>query len=93
MDTAKNVAPYIETTLDEGSVFSLLMSLSSCILKSGGDTSSLMVSAQLPFEDTWWYSSEWDGSSISIDLEENRRLLYNLLYEEPAQETLTEETE
>ncbi len=93
MDTAKNVAPYIETTLDEGSVFSLLMSLSSCILKSGGDTSSLMVSAQLPFEDTWWYSSEWDGSSISIDLEENRRLLYNLLYEEPAQETLAEETE
>ena len=90
MDTAKNVAPYIETTLDEGSVFSLLMSLGSCVLKSGGDTASLMVSAQLPFEDTWWYSSEWDGSSISIDLEENRSLLYDLLYGESEQEDSSE---
>lgn len=83
METAKAVAPFIETTLNEGDVFSLLTSLGACVIKSGGDVSSLMVSAQLPFEGTWWYSSEWDGSSISIDFEENRQLLYELLYEGP----------
>ncbi len=86
MATAKEVAPYIETTLNESDVWSLALSLGSCLLKSGGDTGNLMISAQLPFEDTWWYSSEWDGSSISIDLEENKRLLYELLYEEPIEE-------
>lgn len=93
MATAKEVAPYIETTLTEGDVWSLLMSLSACVVKSGGDTESLMVSAQLPFEGTWWYSSEWDGSSISIDFEENKELLYELLYEEnvEAETTQTEE--
>ncbi len=86
LETAKTVAPYIETTLTKSDVNSLMFSLGSCVLKSGGDIGSLMVSAQLPFEDTWWYSSEWDGSSISIDLDENKRLLYTLLYEEPLQE-------
>ena len=93
MDTAKSVAPYIETTLSEGDVLSLLMSMTSCVAKSGGDISSIMVSAQLPFEGTWWYSSEWDGSSISIDLDENRSMLYTLLYEETPQEEITEEQE
>lgn len=90
LDTAKAVAPYIETTLTKSDINSLMLSVGSCVLKSGGDMSSLMVSAQLPFEGTWWYSSEWDGSSISIDLEENKQLLYTLLYEEPSQEETTE---
>ena len=87
IDTAKAVAPYIETTLSEKDVISLLVSLSSCMVKSGADTQNMLISAQLPFEGTWWYSSEWDGSSISIDLEENKQLLYNLLYEEQTAET------
>ena len=86
MQTAKEVAPYIETTLSEADVMSLLTSLGACVLKSGGNTGKLMASAQLPFEGTWWYSSEWDGSSISVDFEENRRLLYETLYETPVQE-------
>lgn len=90
LDTAKAVAPYIETTLTKNDINSLMLSVGSCVLKSGGDIGSLMVSAQLPFEGTWWYSSEWDGSSISIDLEENKQLLYSLLYEEPVQEETTE---
>lgn len=93
MATAKDVAPYIETTLTESDVWSLLMSLGVCVLKSGGNTDNLMVSAQLPFEGTWWYSSEWDGSSISIDFEENRQLLYQLLYEEPVMEETTQTEE
>lgn len=92
LTTAKEVAPFIETTLNEGDVISLVTTLGSCVLKSGGDTKNLMVSAQLPFEGTWWYSSEWDGSSISIDFEENRQLLYELLYEAPV-ETEPQETE
>ena len=82
VSTAKDVAPYIETTLSTGDFWSLVFGLASCVTKSGVDMDKLLVSAQLPFEDTWWYSSEWDGSSISIDLEENRKLLYTLLYEE-----------
>ncbi len=93
METAKEVAPFIETTLNEGDVMSLLMSLGACVLKSGGDTEEIMVSAQLPFEDTWWYSSEWDGSSISIDFEENRRLLYEALYEAPDEVETTQAEE
>jgi anionic cell wall polymer biosynthesis LytR-Cps2A-Psr (LCP) family protein len=93
LETAKSVAPYIETTLSEGDVLSLLLSMSSCVAKSGGDISSVMVSAQLPFEGTWWYSSEWDGSSISIDLEANKAQLYNILYEQTSQEEATQAQE
>lgn len=91
ISTAKDVAPYVETTLSEGDFWSLIFSLVSCVTKSGGDMDNLLVSAQLPFEDTWWYSSQWDGSSISLNLDENRELLYELLYEE--KEDVPEETE
>ncbi len=86
ISTAKEVAPYIETTLSTADFWSLIFSLMSCVTKSGTDMDKLLVSAQLPFEDTWWYSSEWDGSSISLDVEENRELLYTLLYEETVDE-------
>ena len=92
VSTAKDVAPYIETTLSTGDFWSLVFGLMSCVTKSGADMDKLLVSAQLPFEDTWWYSSEWDGSSIAIDLEENRQMLYTLLYEDyEVPETETEE--
>lgn len=92
VSTAKDVAPYIETTLSTGDFWNLVFSLMSCVTKSGADMDKLLVSAQLPFEGTWWYSSEWDGSSISIDLEVNRQMLYTLLYEDyEVSETETEE--
>ncbi len=90
LETAGEVAPYIETTLTQSDVTSLLLKCGSCLLKSGGNTEKLLVSEKLPFDGTWWYSNEWDGSSISIDLEENRQILYDKLYGE-VQET-TEET-
>ncbi len=89
ISTAKDVAPYIETTLSTVDFWSLMVSLMSCVTKSGTDMDKLLVSAQIPFENTWWYSSQWDGSSISINVEENKELLYNLLYEEPVDETNT----
>lgn len=91
VSTAKEVAPYIETTLSASDFRGLVGSLSSCLVKSGADMDKLLVSQQIPFDDTWWYSSQWDGSSISIDLEENRQMLYSLLYEEPTEDS-TEDT-
>ena len=93
VSTAKEVAPYIETTLSNADFWSLIFSLSGCLAKSGADMDSMLVSQQIPFDDTWWYSTQWDGSSISIDLEENKQLLYTLLYEEPVEETSEEVTE
>ncbi len=91
VSTAKAVAPYIETTLSATDFWSLAFNLMSCVTKTGADMDKMVVSAQLPFEDTWWYSSQWDGSSISLNVEENRKLLYTLLYEE-AEETIEETT-
>ena len=95
ISTAKDVAPYIETTLSVSDFWNLVFGFTTCLTKSGADMDKLLVSAQLPFEDTWWYSSEWDGSSISIDLEANRQKLYTLLYEdyEIAEAESEEETE
>ncbi len=93
VSTAKDVAPYIETTLSTADFWSLVISLSTCLVKSGADMDKLLVSQQIPFDDTWWYSSQWDGSSISINLEENKQLLYTLLYEESVEETSENVTE
>ncbi len=93
ISTAKEVAPYIETTLSTTDFWSLIFSLGACFTKSGADMDKLLVSQKIPFDDTWWYSSQWDGSSISINLEENKQMLYTLLYEEPVEEDtdITEE--
>ena len=91
VSTAKEVAPYIETTLSAADFWSLIFSLSGCLAKSGADMDKLLVSQQIPFDDTWWYSTQWDGSSISINLEQNKQMLYELLYEEPVGETETME--
>ena len=93
VSTAKEVAPYIETTLSTTDFWNLIFSLSGCLTKSGADMDKLLVSQQIPFDDTWWYSSQWDGSSISINLEQNKQMLYNLLYEEPVEETTEDITE
>lgn len=93
ISTATDVAPYIETTLSTTDFWSLMFALSSCFAKSAGDTDELLVSQKIPFDDTWWYSNQWDGSSISINLEQNKQMLYTLLYEESVEETAEELTE
>ncbi len=82
MDTAKEVAPYIETTLSQGEFWSLAINLGGAFVKSGGEIDKLLINEKIPFDDTWWYSSEWDGSSISINLDENKKLLQDLLFAE-----------
>ena len=92
IETAKDVAPNIETSLSNSEFTSLILSLVSCVSETGLEMDELLVSQQLPFEDTWWFESKWDGSSIAIDLEENRELLYESIYE-PQTQIETEETE
>ncbi len=93
ISTAKEVAPNIETSLNKTDFTNLLISMISCISKSEMDISKLLVSQQLPFEDTWWYESKWDGSSIAIDLDENRNLLYESIYEPIIEDETSETTE
>jgi hypothetical protein len=61
------------------------------VLKSGLDTNELLISQQLPFDDTWWSVSKWDGDSIALNLSENRQLLYESIYE-PELNEATEDT-
>ena len=89
VEIAGNVAPYIETTLSVNDFWSLMFSMVSCFSKNQGDTDKMLVSEKLPFDNTWSYSREWDGSSISINKKENKELLYELLYGESAQEEAT----
>ncbi len=82
MEAAKNVAPYIETTLSTSDFWSLMFSIGSCFTKSGGNVDGMLVSEQLPFDGMWHYSSEWDGSSISIDKQANKEKLHTILYDD-----------
>ena len=82
IEIMQDVAPYITTTISTSDFWSIATSLVSCFVASDGDMDDLCVPQQIPFEDTWEYTSEWDGSSITPDLEENRELLYELLYED-----------
>lgn len=91
ISTAKDVAPNIETSLSNSEFTSLLLSMVSCVAKSGLEMDKLLVSQQLPFDDTWWFESKWDGSSIALDLSENREMLYNSIYE-PQEVEETEDT-
>ncbi len=93
MSTAKDVAQYIETTLTEDDFRALVSSMAVCVVKNGTDTDNLLVTQKIPFDGTWDYANRWDGSSIAIDLEKNREMLYDTLYGEPVEETTEEETE
>jgi LCP family protein required for cell wall assembly len=90
ISTAKDIAPNIETSLTKSEFTTLLLSMVSCVSKSGLEMDKLLVSQQLPFDDTWWFESKWDGSSIALDLSENREMLYNSIYEPQEVEETTE---
>ena len=90
LKTAKNVAPYVETTLSTPDLVKLALSLGSCLAKSGADIDKMLVSQKIPFDGTWNYANKWDGSSIVINLEENRQMLYSSIYEAPEEPTESE---
>lgn len=92
ISTAKDVAPNIETSLSKSEFTSLILSMASCVSKTGLELDKLLVSQQLPFKDTWWFESKWDGSSIAIKFSENRELLYESIYEPVIEEETEEDT-
>ena len=81
ISTAKDVAPNIETSLSNSEFIKLIISMVSCVSRSGLELDKLLVSQQLPFEDTWWIESKWDGEAVMINSSENRELLYNSIYD------------
>ena len=91
ISTAKDVAPNIETSLSTTEFTSLVTGVAWCFVKSGLNLDKLLISQQLPFDDTWRFESKWDGSSIIVDFSTNQEMLYDSIYE--PQETLEDTTE
>lgn len=74
VNMAKNSAQYIETDLTKSEITSLAVSALSCLK---GD----MNQEKVPFDDTWSYATIQGNSVISINLEENKQLLKEYIYE------------
>lgn len=78
-NTAKNVAPYIETNLTKNELVKIGTSALTCI--SGG-----FVQASCPFEGTWKYKRIGGADIISLNLEENRKELKDFIYNKSKEE-------
>lgn len=76
---ASKSAPYISTDLSKGEITSLVGKAGLCIT---GD----MVQTKVPFEGSWSYANIRGNSVISIDVEENKQLLTDYIYNMSAEE-------
>lgn len=85
---ASNSAEYITTDLTKGEITKLMGMAGICIT---GD----MVQAKVPFDNTWEYASIQGNSVISINVEENKQMLIDYIYNMSADEinALEEESE
>lgn len=83
-----NSAEYITTDLTKGEITKLIGMAGICIT---GD----MVQAKVPFDNTWEYASIQGNSVISINVEENKQMLIDYIYNMSADEinALEEESE
>lgn len=66
---------YMDTNIKADTMFTLGLE----VLGSGD---SALSEARVPFDDTWRYARKSGRSVVTIDLEENRRLLHEYLYED-----------
>jgi len=66
---------YMDTNIKADTMFTLGLE----VLGSGD---SDLSQARVPFDDTWSYARKSGRSVLTIDLEENRRMLHEYLYEE-----------
>lgn len=66
---------YMDTNIKADTIFTLGLE----VLGSGNNAIS---EARVPFDDTWRYARKNGRSVVTIDLEENRKLLYEYLYED-----------
>lgn len=70
---AKNVAPYIETNLSKSEIINAAMRAVYCV--SGG-----FVQTSCPFDGTWEYTKKSGASVIGIDVEKNKNMLIDYIY-------------
>lgn len=85
---ASNSAEFITTDLTKGEITKLIGMAGICIT---GD----MVQAKVPFDGTWEYATIYGNSVISINVEENKQMLIDYIYNMSADEinALEEESE
>jgi polyisoprenyl-teichoic acid--peptidoglycan teichoic acid transferase len=69
---------YMDTNIKTDTIFTLGLE----VLGSGNNAIS---ETRVPFDDTWSYANKSGRSVVTIDLEENRKLLHEYLYEESAE--------
>ncbi|MCM1286341.1 MAG: LCP family protein [Acetobacter sp.] len=83
---ASKSAPYIETNLTKGELFSIALKAAGCL---GGE----YLQDKVPFESTWWYDNINGNSVISINVEKNKEKLIDYIYNKSAEEILAEHDE
>lgn len=83
---AKEVAPYIKTTLTRDELFSLGFDVLGCLLKADDGLDNMLVSQKIPFDGTWYYDTIYGEDVVVIDVEENKELLYSSVYHPEALE-------
>lgn len=79
--TAKEVAPYVKTTVTRDELFSLGTDALSCLMNAGDGLDNMLVSQKIPFDGTWYYDTIYGEDVVVVDVEENARLLYQSVYE------------
>lgn len=78
---AKDVAPYIKTTLTKDELVSLGFDVLGCLMKADDGLDNMLVSQKIPFDGTWYYDTIYDEDVVVLDVEENKELLYLSVYE------------
>lgn len=84
---AKEVAPYIKTTLTKDELVSLGFDVLGCLMKADDGLDNMLVSQKIPFDGTWYYDTIYGEDVVVLDVEENKELLYLSVYEPEALET------
>lgn len=79
--TAKEVAPYVKTTVTKNELFSLGADALSCLIKADDGLDNVLVSQKIPFDGTWYYDTVYGEDVVVVDIEENASLLYQSVYE------------
>lgn len=81
-----NSAPYLETNISKTKLIGIGVKALSCL---GSD----MVEAKVPFDSTWQYSNINGASVITLDVDENKEMLIDYIYNKSPDEINAENTD
>lgn len=85
LSAALDVAPYIETSLSKSEVISSVFSALPCL--------SDLMQEKVPMDDTWSYETIRGNSVISADIEKNKTLLVDYIYNQDPSDVTEDTTE